>query len=47
MATLEELQARIQRLEDIKQIERLQRIYGPYPSGYHVPYHYQHPITGE
>jgi hypothetical protein len=30
MATLEELQARIQRLEDIKQIEKLQRIYGYY-----------------
>ena len=26
MATLEELQKRIQRLEDIKQIEKLQRI---------------------
>jgi hypothetical protein len=30
MATIEELQKRIQRLEDIKQIERLQRIYGYY-----------------
>src|SRR4030066_395581 len=30
MATAEELQKRIQRLEDIKQIERLQRIYGYY-----------------
>ncbi len=30
MATLEELQARIQRLEDIKQIEQLQKIYGFY-----------------
>ena len=30
MATVEELQKRIQRLEDIKQIERLQRIYGYY-----------------
>jgi len=30
MATLEELQARIQRLEDIKVIEKLQRIYGYY-----------------
>jgi hypothetical protein len=30
MATLEELQKRIQRLEDIKQIEKLQRIYGYY-----------------
>ena len=30
MATLEELQARIQRLDDIKQVERLQRIYGYY-----------------
>ena len=30
MASLEELQIRIQRLEDIKQIERLQRIYGYY-----------------
>lgn len=30
MATLEELQARITRLEDIKQIEKLQRIYGYY-----------------
>ena len=30
MATLEELQTRIQRLDDIKQIERLQRIYGYY-----------------
>ena len=29
-ATLEELQARIQRLEDIKQIEHLQKIYGYY-----------------
>lgn len=28
MATLEELQARIQRLDDIKQIEQLQKIYG-------------------
>jgi len=30
MATFEELQARITRLEDIKQIEKLQRIYGYY-----------------
>jgi len=30
MATLEELQVRIQRLEDIKQIEQLQKIYGFY-----------------
>ena len=30
MASLEELQRRIQRLEDVKQIERLQRIYGYY-----------------
>jgi hypothetical protein len=30
MATLEELQARIQRLDDIKQVERLQKIYGYY-----------------
>jgi hypothetical protein len=30
MATLEELQKRIQRLEDMKQIEKLQRIYGYY-----------------
>jgi len=30
MSTLEELQARIQRLEDSKQIEKLQRIYGYY-----------------
>jgi hypothetical protein len=30
VATLEELQKRIQRLEDIKQIEKLQRIYGYY-----------------
>jgi hypothetical protein len=30
MATLEELQARIKRLEDIKQIETLQKIYGYY-----------------
>ena len=30
MATLEELQARIQRLGDIKQIEQLQKIYGYY-----------------
>ena len=30
MATIQELQKRIQRLEDIKQIERLQRIYGYY-----------------
>jgi hypothetical protein len=30
MATLEELEARIQRLDDIKQIEKLQRIYGYY-----------------
>jgi hypothetical protein len=20
--------------------------FSPYPSGYHVPYHYKHPITG-
>jgi hypothetical protein len=30
MATLEELQVRIQRLDDIKQIEHLQKIYGYY-----------------
>jgi hypothetical protein len=30
MATLENLQVRIQRLEDIKDIEKLQRIYGYY-----------------
>ena len=30
MATIEELQARIQRLDDIKQIEQLQKIYGFY-----------------
>jgi hypothetical protein len=30
MATLEELQARVQRLDDIKQIEQLQKIYGYY-----------------
>ena len=30
MATLEDLQARITRLEDIKEIERLQKIYGYY-----------------
>jgi hypothetical protein len=30
MASLEELQARIQRLEDVKAIEKLQRIYGYY-----------------
>jgi hypothetical protein len=30
MATLEELQRRIQRLDDIKQIEQLQKIYGYY-----------------
>jgi len=30
MATLEELQARITRLDDIKQVEKLQRIYGYY-----------------
>src|SRR5208283_3026836 len=30
MATLKELQARITRLEDIKQIERLQKIFGYY-----------------
>ena len=30
MATLEELGKRIQRLEDIKQIEKLQHIYGYY-----------------
>jgi hypothetical protein len=30
MATLEELQTRIQRLEDIKQIEQLQKIFGYY-----------------
>lgn len=30
MATLEELQARIQRLDDVKQIEQLQKIYGFY-----------------
>jgi len=85
MATLEELQARIQRLEDIKAIEKLQRIYGyyrdysdwqkvvglfsdsaesvevadlgvyrapptafhPYPSGFHLPYSFKHPVTGK
>jgi hypothetical protein len=30
MSTIEELQARIQRLDDIKQIEQLQKIYGYY-----------------
>jgi hypothetical protein len=30
MVTLEELQARIQRLDDVKQIEQLQKIYGYY-----------------
>ena len=30
MVTLEELQGRIQRLDDVKQIERLQKIYGYY-----------------
>ena len=30
MATLEELEARMQRLTDIKEIERLQKIYGYY-----------------
>ena len=30
MATLEELQARITRLDDVKQIEKLQRVYGYY-----------------
>ena len=30
MATLEELEARLQRLTDIKEIERLQKIYGYY-----------------
>ena len=30
MATIEELEARIQRLDDIKQVEKLQRIYGYY-----------------
>jgi hypothetical protein len=30
MATLEELQARIQRLDDIKQVEQLQKIFGYY-----------------
>jgi hypothetical protein len=30
MATLKELEARIQRLDDIKKVERLQRIYGYY-----------------
>ena len=30
MATLEELDARLQRLNDIKEIERLQKIYGYY-----------------
>jgi hypothetical protein len=30
MATLEELQARVQRLDDIKQIDQLQKIYGYY-----------------
>ena len=42
MASLEDLQRRITRLEDIKGIEKLQRIYG-----YHLPYHYSHPITDE
>ena len=31
MATLQELQGRIQRLEDIKAIQNLQHIYGDYP----------------
>ena len=30
MLTLEGIQARVQRLEDIKQVEQLQRIYGYY-----------------
>lgn len=34
MATLEELPQRIQRLEDIKQIEWLRRIYGYYENKY-------------
>ena len=32
MLTLESIQARVTRLEDIKQIERLQKIYGYYPA---------------
>ena len=42
MASIEDLQKRITRLEDIKEIEKLQRIYG-----YHLPYHYKHPVTNE
>jgi hypothetical protein len=33
MATLEELQERIQRLDDIKQIEQLQKIYAYWTMG--------------